>query len=35
MTPQNFYKNVVGVDLNNYVSIVNDPRNEYEKDTWR
>ena len=31
MKPQDFYNNVVNVDLNNYVSIVNDPRNEYEK----
>ncbi|KAJ1678954.1 bleomycin hydrolase, partial [Spiromyces aspiralis] len=31
MTPQRFYKEVVGVDLTNTVSLINDPRNAYYK----
>jgi bleomycin hydrolase len=32
MSPQNFNLNLVKVDLNNYVSITNDPRNPYQKN---
>lgn len=31
MTPLEFYKQHVGVDVNDYVSIVNDPRHAYNK----
>lgn len=31
LTPQTFYKRHIPIDLKNYVSLINDPRNEYFK----
>lgn len=31
MTPQSFYKDFVGIDLDDYVSVIHDPRNVYDK----